>query len=273
MSWASSQYDENPFSDNNIDNEAANRMPPPATVTGGGQSNNKSKLSNPPWLQDGSATKQTNSNDGSGEASTSTAETTEAHPGIPRMITYTRVINLGISVVMILVSLLSLLTTQSATTGVLALYLVMFSCLLCCFETHLKQVSKLIALNFGFMYSAKARCVFMLFVGTILFSMSLFGQVVGLAMIANAGFNAYIIWRYPGFEDIQRSDAQSEIKDFLSSNPAFAKQMAETAAKAGVDIIRSNPDLARQGAEAMYVSATSGSGNSTPNSNAAYATV
>ena len=68
---------------------------------------------------------------------------------------------------MIVVSLLSMITTQSATTGVLAMYLVVFSCLLCCFETHLKAVSKFIALNFGFMYSAKARCIFMLFVGKL----------------------------------------------------------------------------------------------------------
>ena len=84
---------------------------------------------------------------------------------IPRMILYTRVTNLVLSVCMILASLLSLLTTESATTGVLACYVVVFSCLLCCFETHLKQIAKIIALNFGFMYSAKSRCAFMIFVG------------------------------------------------------------------------------------------------------------
>jgi hypothetical protein len=84
---------------------------------------------------------------------------------IPRMILYTRIINLALSIAMIMVSLLSLLTTQSATTGVLACYVVVFACLLCCFETHLKQVSKLIAMNFGFMYSAKSRSAFMIFIG------------------------------------------------------------------------------------------------------------
>ena len=56
-------------------------------------------------------------------------------------------------------------------------------------------------------------------------------------MVANAFFNMYILWKYPGFETIQRNDAQSDIKDFLASNPAFAKQMVT----AGVDIIKSNP--------------------------------
>jgi hypothetical protein len=63
------------------------------------------------------------------------------HRAVPKMLVYTRVSNLVLSIGMIVASLLSLLTTQSATTGVLACYVVVFSCLLCCFETHLKQVS------------------------------------------------------------------------------------------------------------------------------------
>jgi hypothetical protein len=157
------------------------------------------------------------------------------------MILYTRVINLVLSVCMILTSLLSLLTTTDATTGVLACYVVVFSCLLCCFETHLKQISKIIAANFGFMYSAKSRCLFMIFVGTILFSFSLFGKVIGLAMLANAGFNFYAIVMYPGYEDAQRKDAQSEIQDFLSANPAYAKTALSMGMSAGAELVSNNP--------------------------------
>jgi len=117
-------------------------------------------IQQPPWLQESTSTEtpkpQSNSTD-----STSTS----SDPAVPRFILYTRVINLMLSISMIVVSLLSLLTTQTATTGVLSCYVVVFSCLLCCFETHLKQISKLIALNFGFMYSAKSRSVFMIFLG------------------------------------------------------------------------------------------------------------
>lgn len=149
----------------------------------------------------------------------------EVDQAVPRMILYTRVINLGLSICMIFVSLLSLLTTNNATTGVLACYVVVFSCLLCCFETHLKQISKIIAFNFGFLYSAKSRSAFMIFVGTILFSFSLFGKIIGCLMLANAAFNIFIIAKYPGYEDAQRQDAQSEIKDYLAANPAFANNL------------------------------------------------
>ena len=58
-------------------------------------------------------------------------------------------------------------------------------------------------------------------------------------MVINAGFNIYILFTYPDYEAIQRNDAQSDIKDFLASNPAFAAQVMT----AGVSVIRSNPGM------------------------------
>lgn len=253
MSWASSQYDENPFSENNPINKPSQSTNQSGKVAVNSNTMNV-KADGPSWLQEAPAV---NNQSQSQNVNADIPATAEGDTSIPRMILYTRVINLILSVCMIIVSLLSVLTTQSATTGVLACYLVAFSCLLCCFETHLTQVSKIIALNFGFMYSARARVVFMLFMGTILFSFSLFGKIIGVCMLVNAGFNAYILFKYPGYEAFQRNDAQSDIKDFLSTNPAFAQQFVN----AGAEIIKSNPGLARQGAEAMFKSATAGNNN------------
>jgi len=142
---------------------------------------------------------------------------------IPRIIFYTRMLNLILGIAMIVVSLLSLLTTDNMTTGVLACYVVAFACLLCCFESGLQVVLRVIALNFGFMYSAKARSVFMLFVGSILFSFSLFGKIVGFAMLANAGFNIYAIVKYPGFEEAQRDRSTSERTTPPSPRPLWTR--------------------------------------------------
>lgn len=132
---------------------------------------NQSQAPPPPWLQDPNAQASAG---GAPATNPIEGQPTIIDPMIPRMILYTRLINLALSILMILTSLLAMLTTQSATTGVLACYVIVFSCLLCCFETHLKQVSKFIAMNFGFMYSAKSRSFFMLFVGkfSILFLFS-----------------------------------------------------------------------------------------------------
>ena len=81
--------------------------------------------------------------------------------------------------------------------------------------------------------------------GTILFSFSLFGKIIGCAMLANAGFNIFILFKYPQYEDAQRNDAQSEIRDYLSANPAFAK----TVVKAGTEFVLSNPDIVKKSAE------------------------
>ena len=60
-------------------------------------------------------------------------------------------------------------------------------------------------------------------------------------MVVNSGFNAYVLFRYPGFEDAQRTSAQSEISDFLSKNPAFAEKMVKAGAQAGAEVLRRNP--------------------------------
>ena len=56
---------------------------------------------------------------------------------------------------------------------------------------------------------------------------------------------------YPGFEEASRTDAQAEIKDFLKSNPAYAKQALNIGVAAGSHILAENPELAREGTNAI----------------------
>ncbi len=77
--------------------------------------------------------------------------------------------------------------------------------------------------------------------GTILFSFSLFGKVIGLCMIGNALFNVFILFRYPQYEDAQRNNAEAEIKDFLAANPAFSQRIFDSGVQAGTELFRSNP--------------------------------
>jgi hypothetical protein len=64
----------------------------------------------------------------------------------------------------------------------------------------------------------------MFFVGTILMSLTFFCMLIGMAMFANAAFNLYVIFKYPAFEDVQRQNAENELKDLIQSNPAFAQK-------------------------------------------------
>jgi hypothetical protein len=83
----------------------------------------------------------------------------------------------------------------------------------------------------------------MIFLGSLLFSFSLFGKLVGCAMVANAFLNIFVLFKYPAFEDAQREDAQNEISQFLQSNPGLTKQAVSYTMQAGTDFARENPGL------------------------------
>ena len=163
-----------------------------------------------------------------------TEEEEELIKEIPTVIFYTRMANLILGALMIVVSTLSIVTTTSLTSAVLALYTVAFACLLCCFESGLQVVLRAIALNCGFMYSAAWRSTFMIFISTILFSFSIFGKIIGALMLANACFNMYAIWKYPRYEEAQRERSMNDIQDYLAENPAFAASFVQAGTAAAV---------------------------------------
>lgn len=62
-------------------------------------------------------------------------------------------------------------------------------------------------------------------------------------MIANACFNIFIIVKYPEFDEIQRTDAQQDIKDYLVANPAFSQQFISLGVQQTASIASSNPGV------------------------------
>ena len=51
--------------------------------------------------------------------------------------------------------------------------------------------------------------------GVLLTLTNLYVQIIGCLMLANAGFNIFILIKYPQYDDMQRKDAQAEISDYL----------------------------------------------------------
>lgn len=60
-------------------------------------------------------------------------------------------------------------------------------------------------------------------------------------MLGNAAFNIFVLFKYPQYDTVQRNDAQSEIKDYLAANPAFASQFLSAGVQASGEILRNNP--------------------------------
>eukprot|EP00903_Cladosiphon_okamuranus_P020176 g18520.t1 len=183
---------------------------------------------------------------GAQPAAAPTAAELERQVKVPQLMIYMRVANIAICVLLATAAILKLITVDlDISGGVLACYLFAFSCILCCFETHLKVVAKTIAANFGFLYNAKGRAAFLIFVGLLALSLdNIISLIAGILMICNAAFNFYVIFKYPEFErDLQRKDLESEGRDYLRANRGALAQ-------AGVEFARNNPDLARKGAQA-----------------------
>eukprot|EP01034_Spumella_vulgaris_P021923 gene21923-28002_t len=76
--------------------------------------------------------------------------------------------------------------------------------MICCFEFALNAIAKLIAVNFGFMYSMSGRLIFLLFVGFMSFQVSLFGKIAMGILYGVGCFHAFIMWKFPRFEEYLR---------------------------------------------------------------------
>ncbi|KAJ1452156.1 hypothetical protein M885DRAFT_528011 [Pelagophyceae sp. CCMP2097] len=120
-----------------------------------------------------------------------------------------RMLNVGVSALMSAAAVIALLSLPSFDTAIISLYIWFFAIMLCCFETHLKAVSKVIASNFGFLYHAKGRLLFLVLLATLCFGLGLLGLISGGFLLFAAGFNTYVICKYPGYEsDQQRADIE-----------------------------------------------------------------
>eukprot|EP01084_Bolivina_argentea_P161078 280419_1 len=157
---------------------------------------------------------------------------------IPRLVFITRCLNIGICILMGLVAILELLKSPSASAGVLSIYLLLFSCLLCCFEVHLKVVAVKIANNFGFLFSPIGRICFLVFIGIICFSFkSLIGYIGGGCMCANALFNGYVLFRYPEvYENEKRVTLEQSAQNLAAQNSGAI-------ASAGARYAANNPQV------------------------------
>jgi hypothetical protein len=85
----------------------------------------------------------------------------------------------------------------SLANAFLAIYLLFFSCLICCFEIAFKRVTVLLVQNFGFLYSAGGRFLFLSFVAVLCYGLSTLGKIVFALIIAFGFVYLYIVFKHP----------------------------------------------------------------------------
>mmetsp|Transcript_91685 Transcript_91685/g.262083 ORF Transcript_91685/g.262083 Transcript_91685/m.262083 type:complete len:226 (-) Transcript_91685:155-832(-) len=173
---------------------------------------------------------------------------------LPKLVMYMRLANVAIAILMVTSAVLSSLGSADLSTLVLGCYVSCFGCLLCCFETHLKQVSILIADNCGFLYNAKGRCVFLILIATLCFSLNVIGKVTGGLTVAVACLNLYVICKFPEYEvetkqaDLNGAGPDARVLagqyavDYAKQNPDQVRQVATATANYAAE----NPDVVNQ---------------------------
>ena len=93
---------------------------------------------------------------------------------------------------------------------ILAVYACCGGILICALETQLKFLRVMIAINFGFLFQSAWRFLFYLLLGSIAWTFGALGQGVGIAFIAVAFYNTYVLCRYPSYRRMREKIAEEE---------------------------------------------------------------
>eukprot|EP00457_Paulinella_chromatophora_P014138 gb/GEZN01014523.1/.p1 GENE.gb/GEZN01014523.1/~~gb/GEZN01014523.1/.p1 ORF type:complete len:242 (+),score=26.03 gb/GEZN01014523.1/:22-747(+) len=110
---------------------------------------------------------------------------------------------------LITASVLSFLASPGVSTVLLGLYCILFSTILCCFETHLSMVMSLAYRDFGFMFRWQGRILFLLFVASLSYGL---GTVIGYVAAAVACFNiifsTYVLCYHKNYKAHMKKEEQ-----------------------------------------------------------------
>lgn len=93
---------------------------------------------------------------------------------------------------------------DNSSVLILALYIFIFSIMMCSFETcgTNKTCGSSVAMYFGFMYTITGRVVFMILVGLLCLSLNSLGSIIVAVLIfANALYNLAVMMYYPNWRE------------------------------------------------------------------------
>lgn len=124
---------------------------------------------------------------------------------IKEMDSYRLVLRMAYSISAILLGLASVLsmisTSNSLDAAIFSVYTFLFATLMCCFEIPLSFISKMISVNFGFLYSIQGRFVFTVVVGFLAITIGgILAYLAAGCLYAAVVFHLYIICKQPKYE-------------------------------------------------------------------------
>lgn len=109
--------------------------------------------------------------------------------------------------------IVTMISLPSVAVWVLTVYAICGGLLICVLETQLKFLRVMVAMNFGFLFNAIWRFLFYVLMGSVAWAFkNLFGKAVGIAFVAVAFFNTYVLCRYPSYRKMREKIAEEEDK-------------------------------------------------------------
>jgi hypothetical protein len=116
-----------------------------------------------------------------------------------------RISMLVIAGLLVYTSLASVFTiTNDISTLFIALYLFFFAVLICAFECALKMCSAIVVENFGFLYNATGKTIFLTFVAVLAYQLSIIGKVVFGLLIAHGCVYIFVVYKHPKYPQYLR---------------------------------------------------------------------
>jgi len=155
---------------------------------------------------------------------------------VPKLACWMKWINIANAALLVAVGVVAFVTiTLNLLVILCALYVIAFAGLLICFETHLGCVEQYVYRDCGFMFRWQGRAIFLVFVGTLSFTLDTFGIIGGAVTMANVIFNLYVVKVNPGYMAyLQKRGEEERAKNQDVDNALLAMRTVKKAHDAGV---------------------------------------
>ena len=119
-----------------------------------------------------------------------------------------RIAMLLLATLTIITAIMNISVLSVATPGIstifIALYLLFFGSIICCYECGLKQCTFVIVQNFGFLYNSVGRSIFFILIAVLLFEMSTMGIVVMALYLLYMCVDIYVHFSCPHYGEYMR---------------------------------------------------------------------
>lgn len=117
---------------------------------------------------------------------------------------FLRLMYIAAAIFMSFAAALSLAGQSDLGKAFFAIYVMIFCTLICCFEAALSAIARVLAINFGFLYTMYGRLAFILFICFMSYSLGLLGLIAMCVMLVVMCYHFFIIYKFPRFEEYLR---------------------------------------------------------------------